>query len=45
VIDERDRTLAGRIEATGVRVVVTDTVMRDDDAAERLSSTVLDALS
>ncbi|MDH4113662.1 MAG: 2-phospho-L-lactate transferase [Actinomycetota bacterium] len=43
VIDQRDRELAGRIEATGVRVIVTDTVMRDDDAAERLSSVVLDA--
>lgn len=42
VIDERDRALAGRIEATGVRVVVTDTVMRDDEAAERLASVVLD---
>ncbi|MGH2631190.1 MAG: 2-phospho-L-lactate transferase [Actinomycetota bacterium] len=43
VIDERDRALAPRIEATGVRVVVTDTVMHDDDAAERLARTVLDA--
>lgn len=42
IIDERDRALAGRIEATGVRVVVTDTVMRDDEAAERLASVVLD---
>jgi LPPG:FO 2-phospho-L-lactate transferase len=42
VIDERDRALAERIEATGVRVVVTDTVMRDDEAAERLASVVLD---
>lgn len=42
VIDERDRALAARIEATGVRVVVTDTVMRDDEAAERLASVVLD---
>ncbi|MGZ8629456.1 MAG: 2-phospho-L-lactate transferase [Actinomycetota bacterium] len=44
VIDERDRPLSTRIEASGVRVVVTDTVMRDDAAAERLSRTVLDAL-
>ena len=42
VIDERDRALAARIEATGIRVVVTDTVMRDDDDAERLASVVLD---
>ncbi|HET6714576.1 MAG TPA: 2-phospho-L-lactate transferase [Actinomycetota bacterium] len=42
VIDERDRALAARIEATGIRVVVTDTVMRDDEAAERLASVVLD---
>ena len=37
VIDLRDRALADRIEASGARVVVTDTVMRDDDAAERLA--------
>ena len=43
VIDHRDRSLADRIEATGVRVVVTDTVMSDDDDAERLASVVLDA--
>jgi LPPG:FO 2-phospho-L-lactate transferase len=42
-IDVRDRGLADRIEATGVRVVVTDTVMRDDDDAQRLASAVLDA--
>lgn len=42
VIDERDRALAARIEATGIRVVVTDTVMHDDGAAERLASVVLD---
>ncbi|MGZ8579883.1 MAG: 2-phospho-L-lactate transferase [Actinomycetota bacterium] len=45
VIDERDRALIARIEATGVRVAVTDTVMVDDDAAERLASVVLDAAS
>lgn len=43
VIDERDRGLAPRIEATGVRVVVTDTVMHGDDDAERLASTVMHA--
>jgi LPPG:FO 2-phospho-L-lactate transferase len=45
VVDERDRALAGRIERTGVRVVVTDTVMRDDDAAERLAAVVLDSVT
>jgi LPPG:FO 2-phospho-L-lactate transferase len=44
VIDERDRALAPRIEATGVRVVVTDTVMRDDGAAERLARATLGAV-
>jgi LPPG:FO 2-phospho-L-lactate transferase len=44
VIDERDRASASRIEATGVRAVVTDTVMSDDAAAERLARTVLEAL-
>ncbi len=43
IVDERDRGLADRIEATGVRVIVTDTVMRDDDDAEHLASAVLDA--
>ncbi|MET0800245.1 MAG: 2-phospho-L-lactate transferase [Actinomycetota bacterium] len=42
VIDERDRALAPRIEAMGIRVVVTDTVMHDDVASERLARTVLD---
>jgi 2-phospho-L-lactate transferase/gluconeogenesis factor (CofD/UPF0052 family) len=42
IIDERDRALAARIEATGIRVVVADTVMHDDGAAERLASVVLD---
>ncbi len=45
VIDERDRALIARIESSGVRVAVTDTVMVDDDAAERLASVVLDAAS
>jgi LPPG:FO 2-phospho-L-lactate transferase len=45
VIDERDRVLAERVEATGVRVTVTDTVMRDDDDAERLARVTLDASS
>ena len=42
VIDARDRALAPRIEATGVRVAVTDTIMVDDDAAERLARTTLE---
>jgi LPPG:FO 2-phospho-L-lactate transferase len=45
VIDERDRALAERIERTGVRVVVAETVMRDDDAAERLAAVVLGAVT
>ena len=45
VIDERDRALADRIDATGVRAVVTDTLMRDDQAAERLATVVLGAMS
>jgi LPPG:FO 2-phospho-L-lactate transferase len=43
VVDERDRDLAGRIEGRlGVRVAVTDTVMSDDDAAERVALAALD---
>jgi LPPG:FO 2-phospho-L-lactate transferase len=45
VIDERDRALTERIERTGVRVVVADTVMRDDDAAQRLAAVVLGAVT
>lgn len=37
VIDEVDRHLAPRIEASGVRVGVTDTIMTDDAAAEALA--------
>jgi LPPG:FO 2-phospho-L-lactate transferase len=37
VIDEADGALAPRIEATGVRVAVTDTIMRDDATAEALA--------
>jgi LPPG:FO 2-phospho-L-lactate transferase len=43
IIDRRDRSLAGRIEGTGVRTVVTDSVMRNDADAERLASVVLDS--
>jgi LPPG:FO 2-phospho-L-lactate transferase len=42
VIDEADRDLAAKIEeATGIDVVVTDSVMRDDDAAEALARAAL----
>ena len=37
VIDEADRALRARIEAAGVRVGVTDTIMTDDAAAEALA--------
>jgi LPPG:FO 2-phospho-L-lactate transferase len=42
VIDERDRDLAARIEATGLRVCITDTVMIDDDVAASLARTALE---
>jgi LPPG:FO 2-phospho-L-lactate transferase len=45
VIDEVDRALAPRIEATGVRVAVTDTIMTDDAKAEALARTALGLLS
>jgi 2-phospho-L-lactate transferase/gluconeogenesis factor (CofD/UPF0052 family) len=44
VIDEADRGLAERIEATGVRVGVTDTIMTDDAAAEALARFALELL-
>jgi LPPG:FO 2-phospho-L-lactate transferase len=44
VIDDADRQLAPRIEASGVRVGVTDTIMRDDDAAEALARFALSLL-
>ena len=44
VIDDIDRDLAPRIEATGVRVAVTDTIMTDDAKAEALARTVLGLL-
>ena len=44
VVDEADRRLATRIEGTGVRVGVTDTIMRDDSAAEALARFALDLL-
>ena len=44
VIDEKDRELAPQIEATGLRVAVTDTMMVDDEASERIARTALDLL-
>lgn len=45
VIDERDRDLAAKIEEReGVRVGVTDTIMSDDGAAERLARFALELL-
>lgn len=43
VIDERDAAMASRIEADlGMRVAAVDSIMTDDDAAERLARAVLD---
>lgn len=45
VVDERDRDLAARIEhEAGVPVGITDTIMTDDDAAERLARFTLERL-
>ncbi len=44
VLDERDRHWAGRIEALGLRVIVTDTVMRTPARAARLAGVVVRAL-
>jgi LPPG:FO 2-phospho-L-lactate transferase len=44
VVDEADRELASRIEATGVRVGVTDTIMTDDAKAEDLARFALGLL-
>jgi LPPG:FO 2-phospho-L-lactate transferase len=42
VIDEQDRALAAEVEATGVRCIVTDTVMRTPEVAAALASVVLE---
>lgn len=43
VMDERDRASAGRIaDELGVRVAVTDTVMRSDDVAAAVARTAVD---
>jgi LPPG:FO 2-phospho-L-lactate transferase len=44
VVDEVDRGLVPRIEATGIRVGVTDTIMVDDAKAEALARCALDLL-
>ena len=45
VIDDADARLAGRVrDEMGAHVVVTDTVMRDDEVAERLARAALAAL-
>ena len=41
VLDRVDETAAGAIRALGLEVLVTDTVMRDDDAKVRLATEVL----
>jgi LPPG:FO 2-phospho-L-lactate transferase len=42
VIDEVDRELAPRIEAMGLRVGLTDTIMVDDEAAASVARAALD---
>ena len=44
VIDDRDEALAPRIEAMDIRVGVSDTIMTDDDAAERLARFALELI-
>ena len=43
VLDRVDEGLAPAVEALGLRVVLTDTLMTDDAARERLAGAVLDA--
>jgi LPPG:FO 2-phospho-L-lactate transferase len=45
VIDAVDENLRPAIEALGLRVVVTDTIMSDDAARARLAGTILEAVS
>lgn len=45
VIDEVDRRLAPRIEGSGVRVAVTNTIMADDETATSVARVALDLLS
>ncbi len=44
VLDERDATLAPRIEKLGMRTVVTDTIMQSPAQSRALARVVLDAL-
>jgi LPPG:FO 2-phospho-L-lactate transferase len=44
VVDDADRALVPRIEATGVRVGVTDSIMTDDAKAEALARSALGLL-
>jgi hypothetical protein len=41
VIDEADRGARDRVEAAGLRVAVTDTLMTGDAAAERVARAAL----
>jgi LPPG:FO 2-phospho-L-lactate transferase len=43
VIDETDRALASSVERAGLRVTVTDTIMVDDAASERLAAATVQA--
>jgi LPPG:FO 2-phospho-L-lactate transferase len=43
VIDEQDRALAPEVEALGMRCVVTDTIMRDDERKAALARVVVEA--
>jgi LPPG:FO 2-phospho-L-lactate transferase len=45
VVDHADAALSDAVEATGVRCMVTSTVMRTADDAERLSVSMLDCIS
>ncbi len=45
VVDQADEALADDVEGHGVRCIVAPTIMSTVDAAERLSATVLDAVS
>ena len=44
VLDTVDEALAPDVEALGLRVVVTDTIMTDDDSRTRLARSVLAAV-
>jgi LPPG:FO 2-phospho-L-lactate transferase len=45
VIDESDRVMRSRIEAMGIRVAVTDTIMVDDERAEAVARVALGLLA